>query len=231
MKRLLLCVGFVTGCLLLAGCGGVTRDAAPKPRGQRYHYRLPEGQRVSVQVGKVVDHADLDADVRRAVDRYIRDQAEALLGEHDLYEVVSEEQATDLMAQYMGADSKVGNRQKVDAVMDVYILELKEKMGATVKVGFVSKQSKAAVAKLRVTMRFPGENRTFERDETAKSSKGAWGAVASVDRRKMRKKEGYWALDGSMAGTACTEALSDALRDISKRVTKDRGLLKALANQ
>jgi hypothetical protein len=99
----------------------------------------------------------------------------------------------------------------------VEVLRLEEKLGATVKIGFVSSQKKHAAAKVRVTLRSLSGGKNLRSVKEGKSSKGAWGVITSVNREAMKGGQEEWKLDGSMIGVACADAVHAGVDDLEKQ--------------
>jgi hypothetical protein len=213
--------------VLLTGCGGVTRttvdDQVASPAS---HYRTKHGRKIGVAVGPVTAEADLDALLRSAVARYMKDQAIVALAQHDIFQVVDTKSRTpDLLAQAMRADAGPSESLTADADCLVRVRKIAERSGATVKVGPFSSQSKMAEASVEVEIRLRNGQRVYRASHTGESSKGAWGVIARVDRGKMQAGSGVWELDGSMAGTACVQALRSCMRDLARQAQRDTARL------
>ena len=53
-----------------------------------------------------------------------------------------------------------------------------------------------------------------------KSSKGAWGIVASVERKAMSGGQEEWKLDGSMIGMACAVAIRAGVDELNRHLAQ-----------
>jgi len=225
--------GVVTALALLllwsGGCGSITRTAVDGDGGTTRHYKTRSGQRVRVQVGNVSVNPRLDEGLRQAVARYLRDQASAALGRHDIFQVTDrQDRAADLLGQFMQADTVKSQTADTDAMLHIEVTELQEHKGATVRVGLLSQQRKFATAEVRMTLVFANGDSLGAMGK-GKAAKGAWGVVAMTDRRAMDRQGGVWQLDGSMAGTACAEGLQVGVGELAERVHRKLRRLKPAA--
>lgn len=206
---------------IAAGCGGISRDKVDSADASRETYKVRSGRTVLVALGSVAAREELPAEVRDPVARYLRDGAKSALAQHDIFKVVTAtDTATNLLGRFMASEGGTKRVLEAHADLDVEMEEVKEHMGATVKVGLVSSQKKYATAVVHVSLRLRNGGKVYEAREKGQSSQGAWGVVASV-RRDAMKKSDVWKLDGSMAGTACMEALREAVADIAGQVHRD----------
>ena len=215
-----------TGCivcpilLLLSGCGTIVRTELDNSARDPEQYSTRSGQKAYVRVGYVDCDAGLAHEAQAAVARYLRDQAAVALGQHDILQVVARHgKSDDLLGQFMGSATTTPTVE-ADARLDVRVCSVKERKGATVRVAFVSSQSKHATVEVEAALVFEN-GRRFTARSTARSSKGASGFIAMVDRKAMDKKGGVWELDESMVGTACTEALQNCVSDLSRQLHRD----------
>jgi hypothetical protein len=217
--------GLLGVALLAAGCGGITRSAVDHTGGVRA-YHLRTDRRIRVSVGSVSADKALDAELRDAVARYLQHQVTVAAGQHDLFAVVDTRSgATDLLGKMMQTEAAPASIAGVDGRIEVEVLQLQERKGPTVRVGLVSQQSKYATARVRVRLVLDN-GRRYEATADGKASKGAWGAVAMTDRKAMDRKGGVWELDGSMAGSACAEALQASVADMARQLHADVRRLK-----
>jgi hypothetical protein len=129
-----------------------------------------------------------------------------------------------MLAKFMAANAGEKKTLEADADLDVEMREVNERLGATVKVGIVSSQKKYATAVVHVSLRMRSGGKGYEATGKGQSNQGAWGVVACVERSAMKKAD-VWKLDGSMAGTACMEALRAAVGDIARQIHRDVGRL------
>jgi len=207
-----------TLAVFLGGCGSMQQarldEQTPAPPAATH-----EGEAMPVLVGNVTASVDQPADLREAVCRYLRDQTAAAIARHGTFVLVNTNAPTDLLSGFGIASTQATDKAIApQAAFDVEVIRLEEKLGATVKVGFVSSQQKHAVAGVKVTLRSltGGENLTSV--QGGKSSKGAWGVITSVNRDAMREGGDVWTLDGSMIGLACAEAVRTGVDHIARRL-------------
>lgn len=208
--------------VLCAGCGTMQHDRVDGVSSKRAHYRTKAGRPIRVRMGRVnTAPAKLSSDLRGAVGRYLVDQGQAALGRHDLFDVAdSGAREDDLLSQFMDSDASQASAAEVDGELDIVVQEVKEKKGATVKVGFVSKQSKKAIVSVIATLRLrSGE--TYSAKAKGESTKGAFGVVAMVQRDAMKRKGGVWDLDGSGIGLAASRAVADCVAEIADDLHRD----------
>lgn len=213
----------IAAALLLGGCGSMTRTAVDASGGGRCHYRTSAVRPVRVEVGTIKVSAKVDEQIKPAVARYLQHQATAALGRHDLFAVTGRDAVpADLLGQFMQASAADAPAQPVagDAVLHVEVTELKERKGATVRVGLLSQQSKCAIVQVRMRLALRN-GRNVETVAGGRAEKGAWGVVAMTDRQAMDRKGGVWELDGSMAGTACAQAMQTGIGELAKRLHRD----------
>ena len=202
--------------LLTAGCGGVTRTGVD-------HADDMFGRNVSatgpfVQLVDVVNRSKLRDELVPAVERYLVDQAVIILeGQCGYRMVLSPDMAIRLGEMQVGSAPTAGAMAEPDARVRVEILDIDEKLGATVKVGFVSKQKKYAVARLRFVVE-RNDGKRYKADGKGRASLGAWGVVASVRRDAMKQDGGVWDVGESMVGVAAREALEKAARRLPRRL-------------
>lgn len=212
----------LASALLLGGCGSMTRTAVDTSGGVRCHYKTRAGRPVRVEVGTITVSAKVDDQLKPAVERYLQHQATAALGQHDLFAVVGKDAVpADLLGQFMQAPAAAARPAAAsDAVLHVEVTELKERKGATVRVGLLSQQSKNALVEVRMRLALRN-GRNIETEACGRAEKGAWGVVAMTDRQAMDRKGGVWELDGSMAGTACSQALQTGVGELADRLHRD----------
>jgi hypothetical protein len=207
--------------LLVTGCGTIQHENVSNTGAGRRHYKIRAGRPVRVAVGTVSANAKLHAELREAVARYLIDQGKALCGQHDLFEIVDTRRGSaSLLDQFMETDGAPAKTAEVDATLEITVTSLKETKGATVKVGLVSRQSKKAIAEVEARLRL-ANGKVLTARAKGVNTKGAVGAIAMVNRRAMDKQDGVWALDGSMAGGACTKALAVCVEDLARLVHRD----------
>jgi len=212
--------------LVAGGCGSMTRTAVDSGSRARQHYKTRSGRSLRVQVAGITVSTKLDEELKQAVARYLRHQATDALGHHDIFETVDRQaRPADLLERFMQVPADARPAVVVDAVLNVEIIELNERKGATVRVGLLSQQSKHATARVRVTLALRN-GKTVTAVADGKAVKGAWGVVAMTDRRAMDRKGGVWELDGSMAGTACAEAVQTGVGDLAGQVYRDMRRMK-----
>ncbi len=205
--------------MLVAGCGTIQHEDVSNT-GRRQHYKTSAGRPLRVMVGKVTTTDKLDAEVSAGVARYLIDQGKAALGQHDIFAVADTHGAsTSLLDRFMQTDSAPAATAEVDATLEIRVTDLREKKGATVRVGIVSRQSKMATATVETTLRL-ANGKVFAAKATGTNTKGAVGAIAMVNRKAM-DKAGVWALDGSMAGGACTKALAQCIDELARAVHRE----------
>lgn len=200
--------------VLVCGCGSMQQarldGEGPAPALEKY-----AGRTIPVIVGDVTSRAGQPADLRDAVCRYLRDQTAAAVSRHGLFVLVDTNAPADLLSGFgipttQAADELVAP----EAAFDVEVIRLEEVLGATVKVGVFSTQKKYAVAEVKVTFRSLTGGGNLESVKEGKSSKGAWGVIATVDRKAMKGGRKEWELDGSMIGLACAEAVRAGVEDL-----------------
>lgn len=203
-------LGFVLAATL-CGCGSMYKEdverASQPGRVQSY-----SGRTLAVRVGSIENRAKIPDEMLADVRRYLADQTADALSRQGVFEVLDDDAFLEQFPDQAGAP-----RRKADGVVGVVILEIREKMGATVKIGLVSKQKKYAIARVRVRLVVAGGT-PVEAVAEGKTSKGAWGAIAMVRRSAMRKGGNVWDIDNSMIGQACTLAVNDAVGQIARRV-------------
>jgi hypothetical protein len=206
----------------LTGCGSMVHEDVGKESQKQIKHKTKSGRRVRVAVADVTSKAKISPALRDAVSRYLKDQATTELARYAILEVVdTRDKGGDLLGTFMGKDTE-GRVADVEAILHVEVLRIKEGLGATVRVGLVSKQSKYAETQLRVTLELlSGKEKPYRSTKRGESTKGAWGAVAMVDRNKMRKGGEVWDMDGSMAGKACLGALFAGIDDVVDDLAKD----------
>ena len=204
--------------ILMTGCGNMQQsqlsDQMPEPAAT-----VAEEQRIPVIVGDVTALIDQPADVRESVCRYLRDLTAAEIGRHGAFILVNANAAVDLLPGFDVATAPAVSKSIAPrAAFDVEVTRLEEKLGATVKVGFVSSQRKHAIAEVKVTFRNLAGGRNLAVVREGKSSKGAWGAIATVNRKAMKGGQAEWELDGSMIGMACAVAVRDGVDELEKHI-------------
>jgi len=206
-----------TLAVFLCGCGSMQQarldEQTPAPPTAAH-----EGKAMPVLVGNVTASVDQPADLREAVCRYLRDQTAAAIAQHGAFVLMNTNAPTDLLSGFGIASTQATDKAIApEAAFDVEVIRLEEKLGATVKVGFVSSQQKHAVAEVKVTLRrlTGGENLTSVQE--GKSSKGAWGVITSVNREAMKGGQEEWKLDGSMIGVACADAVRAGIEDLKRQ--------------
>jgi hypothetical protein len=209
------------------GCGTMQHERVDGGASKREHYRMRSDRPIRVKMGRVdTSRAKLSTDLRGAVGRYLVDQGQAVLGRHDLFEVVGAKAAeSDLLSQFMETDAPQTGSVDIDGELELVVREVKERKGATVKVGFVSKQSKKAIVSVTATLRLQN-GETYSSKAKGQSTKGAFGVVAMVQRDAMKKKGGVWDLDGSGIGLAASRALDECVSDIAADLHRDVRKLK-----
>ncbi len=214
----LLCSTLMVSGLLMSGCGTIHQDSVANTPGKEAHYKTRSGRQVRLEVGRVMVDTRQEQALKDAVARYLVDQAKAAIGQHDIFQVADAGTSSQsLLEQFMQAGSGAPAAAAVDGTLELRVLELHESKGATVRVGLISKQSKTATAVVEASIRLRN-GRTFKAKAKGASSKGAVGVVAMVNRKAMDGKDGVWALDGSMAGGACTEAIQSCVGELARRM-------------
>lgn len=203
--------------LLLNGCGSMRQTDLVDWAGSTVT-TVPEKQRVPVMVGNVSASVDQPTEVREAVCRYLRDVTTAEATRHGVFILVNTNATTDLLSGF-GIDADQDKQEPIapQAALDVEVTRLEEKLGATVKIGFVSSQKKHAIAQVKVTLRSLSGGENLVSTKKGKSSKGAWGIITSVNREAMKGGQEEWELDGSMIGVACADAVSAGVEDLQKQ--------------
>ncbi|GAB5561223.1 MAG: hypothetical protein SynsKO_28700 [Synoicihabitans sp.] len=199
-----------TGSLVfLAGCGGVQTAATGD-------LESPAGMGSTGNVSRVV--AALP--VKIAPVRNLTDDEKLLELAHYLhlktgewleasgYHVVVDDFLAEADLDFLSEALADTATSEEAAVLEVSLVEFEEKAGATVSLGLFSSQSQHAQARVQVRW-LDRPDATVEREAT--NAKGAWGAVAKVNRDTLNSKEGFWAFDHSLAGGAAGAALREAL--------------------
>ncbi len=202
--------------LLGAGCGTMQHDRVDGGSSKRAHYKTRSDRPIRVKMGRVdTTRTRMDSELRGAVGRYLVDQGQAALGRHDLFEVVGETSTeSSLLSQFMETDASQASVADVDGELEIVVHEVKERKGATVKVGIVSKQSKKAIVTVTTTLRLQN-GETYSAKAKGESTKGAFGVVAMVQRDAMKKTGGVWDLDGSGVGLAASRAVDECVGEIA----------------
>lgn len=199
------------------GCGSITQPGLTDHQPENMP-SSPAGHGVPVIIGNVTASVEQPAEVREAVCRYLRDVITAEVARHGAFILVDTNATSDLLSSF-GIDAGQDKQEAVspEATLDVKVLRLEEKLGATVKIGFVSSQKKHAIVELKATLRSLTGGQHLESTREGKSSKGAWGVITSVNREAMKGGQKEWELDGSMIGVACANALRAAVDDLNKQ--------------
>lgn len=220
-------VSMVVLALVCAGCGTMQHERVDGGATRRAHYRTRSGRAIRVKMGRVdTSSAELSRELRGAVGRYLVDQGQAALARHDLFDVVgAKAEERDLLNQFMETDTAGGATADVDGELEIVVHEVKERKGATVKVGFVSKQSKKAIVSVKAYLRM-ANGEVYSAKAKGQSKKGAFGVVAMVQRDAMKKKGGVWDLDGSGVGLAASRAVEECVEDIARDMHRDVRKLK-----
>lgn len=210
--------------LLMTGCGNMQQsqfcNQTPEPTAS-----VAKEQRIPVIVGNITAIIDQPADVRESVCRYLRDLTAAEIGRHGAFILVDTNAAADLLSGFGVASTPA--TQKIiapGAAFDVEVTRLEEKLGVTIKVGFVSSQQKHAIAEVKVTFRSLAGGRNLATVREGKSSKGAWGVIASVNREAMKGGPEEWNMDGSMIGIACADAVRDGVDELENCLAQQRAV-------
>ncbi len=217
-------VGMVLVC---AGCGTMQHEKVDGGPSRRAHYRTRSERPIRVKMGRVdTAPAELSRELKGAVGRYLVDQGQAALARHDLFEVVGAgAEERDLLNQFMETESASAGSAAVDGELEIVVREVKERKGATVKVGLVSKQSMKAIVSVTASLRLVNGD-VYSAKAKGESTKGAFGVVAMVQRDAMKKKGGVWDLDGSGVGLAASRAVDDCVKAIAKDMHRDVRKLK-----
>jgi hypothetical protein len=203
--------------LLVCGCGGM-QLARPDEEIPAPPQAPPGGKVIPVVIGKVTSSVDQPADLTDAVCRYLLDQTATAIDQCGTFLLVDTCAPMGLPSGSGIASPKAAEKIIApEAAFDVEVIRLEEVLGATVKVGVFSTQKKYAVAEVKVTFRSLTGGGNLESVKEGKSSKGAWGVIAAVDREAMKGQE-EWKLDGSMVGLACAEAVRAGVDDLEKQV-------------
>jgi hypothetical protein len=228
------CVATATLCIVLCGCGGM-RQAQPRDPSVGHAVNAPDHQRIPVTLGKITASDEVPAHLRDAVRRYLADVAKAAVARHGIFISVDQTAEPSLLAGFGFDEDAGGDAQtlKPVAALDVHVERLEEQLGATVKVGLVSTQRKHATADVRVVLRSLDGGTDLASSQQGRSSKGAWGVIATVDRDTMREGGDVWEIDGSMIGMACAEAVQAGVYEVARQTrfraqTLDGGIEKRL---
>jgi len=202
--------------VLSTGCGSMRQAKLPDHQPEST-VSPPGGLGLPVVVGRITADIDQPDDVGDAVCRYLHDLAKAEIGRHSTFALVDTNATSDLLSGF-GVQSPQDKQETIAAAaLDVQVICLQEKLGATVKIGFVSSQKKHAIVELKATLRSLTGGQHLESTREGRSSKGAWGVITSVNREAMKGGQKEWELDGSMIGVACANALRAAVDDLKKQ--------------
>ena len=202
----------------LAGCGGMTRTAVEGSAGGGATSRW-EGRELPVAIGEISANIDQPEEMKAAICRYLRDVAAAEIDRQPAFVLVGGEETSDLLAGYgLQATPAKTKRLAPEHALDLEVMRLEEKLGATVKIGLASTQQKQALAEVKVSLRALKSGQVLNSVKKGKSSKGAWGIIASVSRQAMQEGQAGWQLDGSMIGLACAEAVQQGLEDLEQQL-------------
>lgn len=203
---------------LATGCGGMRHGQLRADSTQRT-MDVPEHQRIPVVIGRITVTTELEPELQEAVSRYLLDVAAAELDRHGLFILVDSDQEPSLLADFGFADedAEAKDSLKPQAALDIHVEKIDERLGTTVKVGFVSSQRKEAIADVRLTLRSLDGATDLTSTQQGRSSKGAWGVIATVNRDAMREGGDVWTLDGSMIGLACAEAVRAGVDHIARQ--------------
>lgn len=139
---------------------------------------------------------------------YVQLKAAEMLENSGRYQVVNEE-AMRMAAAKLGL--KGLQTEAVDSELKVEILTVKEGTGGSFSAGLISVQGRSARVRVAATVKDLTSNAVQALSGEAKTSKGAWGVIAKVDREAMLKGQGFWELDKDMLGIAAAGALKQAL--------------------
>ncbi len=189
--------------LLGGGCGGVQTASTGDLRPAAAPVATPPIARGAIAIAPVRNLTDDEA-----VDdlgHYLHLKAAEWLEEAG-YEVISDDLLADADLPFL-ADLLPATTADTPT-LEIAVSAFAERAGATVSLGLFSKQSQHAEARVRVQWRGTA-GPVIERE--GRNRKGAWGAIAKVNREALTQGEGFWAFDQSLAGGAAGEALRNAL--------------------
>lgn len=118
--------------------------------------------------------------------------------------------ADDLLA---AADLPFVRRDAAAATMElrVEITRAEEQAGPTLALAVFSSQQQKAVMHVRVLWTDLATGEVKETAGRGLNSKGAWGAVAKVNRESLLRGTGFWEFDRSLLGGAAAAALREAM--------------------
>lgn len=199
------CFRFVVWLALLAGgCGSMNQSAEVKD--ERKIADLVSGKRVPVHVGKVGIREGVEVEDAQKLNRYLTDVLKEALEAHGGFVVLDAEQEGLLKEYQLKADPV--DEPEPAAYVDVLVLGVREKKGATVSLGFASSQKKYAEVEVALVYRTDDPQERVTLRNKARSHKKAWGVVAKVRRDSMDEGDGTWKVDTSMTGVASHRAIS-----------------------
>jgi len=203
--------------LFLSGCGGMRQTQVSGHCGESLS-TVADATRIPVTIGEFEAYIDQPEIVRDSICRYLRDLASIEIARHEVFQLVEADIATSSLMSNFGFSGThaVPDTVQPQHALDVDIFHLQERDGATVKIGIFSSQKKHAVAEVKVTLRGLAGSRSLSAFGKGKSSKGAWGIIAMVDRDDMKGGRGVWEMDSSMIGAACVNALRNAVEKLAE---------------
>lgn len=187
--------------LLLNGCGGVTSEQVDTP----YIHHNGTGSKTAVRILRVVNRSGDDK--YDALCHYLHIKTAQILNDSGRYTVV-----TDDLLQSMPQVTETATIEP-EAEVTVEIQRVHEYHGGTIKFAIFSTQRKRTEVELRVHMIKLHDKTIVDRISTGSSTKGAWGVIASVDRKAMLQGKGFWELDNSMLGIASYKALKEVITE------------------
>lgn len=190
---------------LLTGCGGITRQESLEPVATVA--AVPASARPVVHILPVQNETG-----RKEVDdlrHYIHLKAARLLEETGGYAVLADELLAE--AGLARADT-TAHTAAPDLELAIHIIEANEIAGATVSVAIFSSQQQTGTVRLQARWTETATGRTRETSGRGQNRKGAWGALAQVNRATLLKETGFWQFDRSLLGGAATQALAQCLQ-------------------
>ncbi len=194
--------------LILAGCGGIVDEALDESIDS-----LSIGKPRQAIFGpvKICEVRNLSGKSKYDdLCHYIHIKTAQLLTDSLGVDVVSDE----LLNEVAGSLDLDLTGETPASIVDVDLFEVDERSGGTITIAIFSSQEKRALAKCKIHIRSIDSGIIRSGEGMGRSSKGAWGVVAKVNRESMVSQKGIWKLDNSMLGIACIRALKSAVAEL-----------------
>ena len=189
-------------CLVLSGCGGVTSDSVERSDS----WVGNSENRKPVQIMKVINSTGREE--YDAVRHFVHLKTGQILNETGNYSVV----ADDILESM--PELVTGEPVAAEYLLVITLKEVREQNGGTVSFAILSGQGKNVMVTVLAELSRPDGTQVGSATGKGKSSKGAWGVVAKVNREAMLSKKGFWEVDNSMLGIAAARALEKALAQL-----------------